>query len=919
MANLVTFNCRSIRKNVHVVYNLCKKYDMIALQETFLPQQESHMLGSVHPSFHYIASSPVDLGNCLLRGRPRGGLAFLVHENIASKVKNVPTDDERILCLDVDFEGNPVRLINCYFPYYDGSNIDIYVNLLGKLNCLFHEHDNNHVIAMGDFNAHMTSEFGGELRDWCSEYGWSIADVAALPTDTHTWISDATGHARWLDHVVCPSAISRSLRYFKVHYEEIGSDHRPLKFTLDVSDFKLEPSVEYNDNDARFKVKDLTEYRLKSEISLKAVPLPTGLFLCRENDCTCDHHKALIGEFHNDILSALLGSSSKIDMSLIERSHNVPGWSDFVESYHQKARENYLAWCTVGKPRQGEAYQLMTFSRREFKKALDTCKQLESVIIRNKIANDMTSKKPWNTINKVRNKKLKLPLIVNGETGEDKIAETWKDHYSGIMSGEGHPSPGVIGNVSMVMEDISVVSVTDVERAMKDLSLNSSPGLDKITGDHLKYAHPTLFFLLSLLFTAMFRHTYIPERLSNIKICNLVKDNNKSLSDMSNYRPIAIASLVSKLFECIILQRSIHKLKTSDNQFAYKSKHSTDMALFLLKQTTEAYRTKNTPVFICTMDLSKAFDRVSHKRLFDILEKRALPKYITETLRFWYATQKFRVSWGNAESSSFKTGCGIRQGSVLSALLFAVYMDDLSAEILSKEGGCTVGDTRMNHIFYADDLILLSPSVKGLQVLIDKCHKYFISNFLSINTQKTKVLFVRPKRTIYFGEPKIYIGTDQLEVVNNFKYLGVNFNHDLSDDDHIASLYRGQCVRSNVLTRNFYMCDQSAKVHLFKSFCTSMYCIPLSLNCRQGSWNRLRVCYNNSLRYLMNIERYTSITQHFVNLRIPTFDELVRKNISSLFLRLKFSENCLIKAMFSSSFFNTSTTYKKWSNKIFCS
>ena len=125
MVNLVSYNCRSIRKNIPVVYNLCKKYEIIALQETFLPQQESHVLGSVHPSFHYIASSPVDLGHCLLRGRPRGGLAFLVHENIASKVRKVATDDERVLCIDVDFEGKTVRLINCYLPYYDGSNADV--------------------------------------------------------------------------------------------------------------------------------------------------------------------------------------------------------------------------------------------------------------------------------------------------------------------------------------------------------------------------------------------------------------------------------------------------------------------------------------------------------------------------------------------------------------------------------------------------------------------------------------------------------------------------------------------------------------------------------------------------------------------------------------------------------------------------
>ena len=245
-------------------------------------------------------------------------------------------------------------------------------------------------------------------------------------------------------------------------------------------------------------------------------------------------------------------------------------------------------------------------------------------------------------------------------------------------------------------------------------------------------------------------------------------------------------------------------------------------------------------------------------------------------------------------------------------------MDELSEEILNGKGGCNVGSKRINHIFYADDLILLSPSVKGLQILIDKCNSYFAANFLSLNTQKTKVLFVKPKRVLYYGEPKLYVGTEQLEVVNNFKYLGVILNNELSDDEYIASLYRSHCVRSNTIIRNFQMCDQDVKSNLFKAFCTSLYCISLSLNCKWSSWNKLKLCYKNSLRYFFNIERYASISQSFVNLNIPTFDELVRKNISSLFLRLKSSENSLIRAVFNSSIFYESITYKRWSEKIFC-
>lgn len=116
---------------------------------------------------------------------------------------------------------------------------------------------------------------------------------------------------------------------------------------------------------------------------------------------------------------------------------------------------------------------------------------------------------------------------------------------------------------------------------------------------------------------------------------------------MSNYRPIALVSIISKLFESIILQRCQKYFETTNNLFAYKTSHSTDMALFL-KQTVELYRSNSTPFFLCSMELSKAFDRVCHKKRFDILRQRKIPLDIIEILKNWYATQRFRVAWGNS-------------------------------------------------------------------------------------------------------------------------------------------------------------------------------------------------------------------------------------------------------------------------------
>ena len=90
---------------------------------------------------------------------------------------------------------------------------------------------------------------------------------------------------------------------------------------------------------------------------------------------------------------------------------------------------------------------------------------------------------------------------------------------------------------------------------------------------------------------------------------------NPGYAYAGNYRPIAIASVVSKFFEHLILFQLKPLLTTSDNQFGFKPLHGTDMCTFLLKEVVRSYTTKNTPVYSVFLDASKAFDRVNHAML----------------------------------------------------------------------------------------------------------------------------------------------------------------------------------------------------------------------------------------------------------------------------------------------------------------
>ena len=100
------------------------------------------------------------------------------------------------------------------------------------------------------------------------------------------------------------------------------------------------------------------------------------------------------------------------------------------------------------------------------------------------------------------------------------------------------------------------------------------------------------------------------------------------------------------------------------------------------------YREHDSPVFICFLDASKAFDRINHWHLFKKLIDRNVPVYIVRMLLFWYCNQTLKVKWSTTISGEFKATNGVKQGGILSPYLFNLYMDDLSILLSKSPAGC---------------------------------------------------------------------------------------------------------------------------------------------------------------------------------------------------------------------------------------
>ena len=270
------------------------------------------------------------------------------------------------------------------------------------------------------------------------------------------------------------------------------------------------------------------------------------------------------------------------------------------------------------------------------------------------------------------------------------------------------------------------------------------------------------------------------------------------LDDPCHWRPIAILSISYKILARAVYERIRTHLdsRQAEDQYGFRRKRSTSQALLVLENIMGKALEFNTDIWIISLDLRKAFDRVEHGRLFESLLDQGLPVGYVTLLKLLYRRQRGKLN-GDIE---FPICRGVRQGDVLSPLLFNSCLEAAIAKWKTKltDHGLALepqeGTERLTNIRFADDLVLVGKSLEEavhmMELLVDTLREYG----LNLHAQKTVIFSTVPPPEVPSFCDTAFGFVQVLHSSGSHTYLGRRFSGDSKHRGRTALEHRIGCA-----------------------------------------------------------------------------------------------------------------------------
>ena len=352
---------------------------------------------------------------------------------------------------------------------------------------------------------------------------------------------------------------------------------------------------------------------------------------------------------------------------------------------------------------------------------------------------------------------------------DDSVNHEVEDDILGDIVGD------VEGDMDLINEPITKDEVT---RALISLKNGKAPGPDGIIGEIFKNASDVVLDFFVKLFNEIFNKGVYPENWTDSIIHPLHKKGNPN--DPNNYRGISLSDVSGKLFSTIINRRLQMWVDMNDTigeqQAGFRKDYSTVDHIFTLLAIVQKQLSLNRKLYVAFIDFEKAFDSISRKLLWPILQKQGIRGKLFRCVKSMYNVVKARVRDGASLTESIHCLRGVKQGDVCSPILFSLFINELTLDIIKGGKHGAILKSTLVEIFillFADDIILSETAV-GLQNQLNILYRSSEKLQLKVNLDKSNIIVFR-KGGYLAAHEKWFCGKNRIEVVNAYKYLGLYF------------------------------------------------------------------------------------------------------------------------------------------------
>lgn len=483
-------------------------------------------------------------------------------------------------------------------------------------------------------------------------------------------------------------------------------------------------------------------------------------------------------------------------------------------------------------------------------------------------------------------------IIVNGAS----LADAFNDHFASL------PTPQLsrhtkLSNNPPCPHSLFLTPTSDEEISSIFLNLKNSRSCDTqgMQIEPLKYVIDCIAPVLTHIFNLSFTTGTFPKQLQVAKVKPIYKKGDHN--DLGNYRPISILPAFSKGLEKLLLVRLVSFLDTLDAlssaQYGFRKHRSTQLALLDQKEYILHNIEAKKLVLGVFIDFTKAFDYLNRTLLLEKLESYGIRGNAWELIKSYLSHRCQFVEVNGHPSHLIQTHTGVPQGSILGPLLFNLYLNDIDSL-----------DDRAKFVIYADDTSIFFSSDDSTELfmiansVLAKVAAWAQENGLVISIPKTKAIVFRPKTRQIPPNLTLSLNNTEIEIVSEFKTLGVIFTEHMSWDRHVDYISSKLASINGILYRHRDFLPKNILLLLYNSLFVShlQYCSLVWGTTTLTNINKLSILQRRVLRIITRSQYDCDIYSVMQNLGIIRFENMYNYHLCLGLIREKKAKcNSLIR------------------------